>query len=123
MSDLKNINTESKFEGRTGVVVWLKSKRNVKRLMNYGLLHYVSNKMNYALVYVNTETLDKTIERLQQENEVQSVEISPLKELPITYDSVLDEMTKEIEEKKKKDKLEPFPPSSDFPSLNEGGDE
>ena len=52
MNEQKNINTESDFEDRTGLVVWLNSKRNVKRLMNFGVLHYVSNKMDYALLYV-----------------------------------------------------------------------
>lgn len=116
MDDLKNINTESKFEGRTGLIVWLKNKRNVKRLMNYGILHYVSDKMNYALVYVNTKSLEKTIERIKKEHDVKSVEKSPLKDLPITYDSVLEDMKKEIEEKKKKEKIETFKEASDFNS-------
>lgn len=118
MSDLKNINTESNFEGRTGLVVWLKSKRNVKRLMNYGILHYVSDKMNYALLYVNSKSLDKTIERLEKENDVKSVEVSNLKDLPITYDTVLDEMRKEIEDKKKEEKLDIFHSASDFNSYS-----
>lgn len=118
MSNLKNINTESNFEGRTGLVVWLKSKRNVKRLMSYGILHYFSNKMDYALLYVNSKTLEKTIDRLEKENDVKSVEISNLKDLPITYESVLDDMKKEIEDKKKKEELDIFHSASDFNSYS-----
>ncbi len=108
MKDLKNINTESTFEVRTGLIIWLKSKRNVKRLMNYGLLHYVSDKMDYALLYVETKNLDAIMERLEKENYVKAVEPSSLKDLPIKYDDVLSEMQKEIDQKKRKEKVETF---------------
>lgn len=116
MKELKNINVESDFENRTGLIVWLKSKRNVKRLMNHGLLHYVSNKMDYALLYVDTKNVERTIGKLKNENYVKSVEESPLKDLPITYDNVLSDMQKEIDDKKKQKKLETFSEYSTFDS-------
>jgi|SRR5699024_518257 len=104
MNDLKNINTESDFENRTGLIIWLHSKRNVKRLMNFGVLHYVSKKMNYAIIYVTTDNLEKILERLKNENYVKSVEVSQLRDLPISYDDVLANMKEEIEEKKREEK-------------------
>lgn len=114
MSELKNINTDSVFESRTGLIVWLKGKRNTKRLMNYGLLHYVSAKLDYALLYVDTKKLDQTIERLKKEQDVKSVEQSELKDLPITYDGVLEDMQKEIERRKEQEKIETFTETSTF---------
>lgn len=114
MTDLKNINTSSDFKHRTGLIVWLKSKRNVKRLMNHGFLHYVSNKMNYAILYVDTKNLERTIGRLKKENYVESVEHSPMKDLPIEYDEVLTKMQKEIDEKKREEKVETFTEYTDF---------
>jgi len=108
MNDLKNINTESDFENRTGLIIWLKSKRNVKRLMNFGVLHYVSKKMDYAIVYVDTKNLNQTLERLNKENYVKSVEVSQLRDLPANYDDVLEEMKKEIEENKRQEKIDAF---------------
>src|SRR5690625_4258507 len=108
MNDLKNINTESDFENRTGLIIWLKSKRNVKRLMNFGVLHYVSKKMDYAIVYVDTINLNQTLERLNKENYVKSVEVSQLRDLPANYDDVLEEMKKEIEENKRQEKIDAF---------------
>ena len=84
----KNINTAADFENRTGVIVWLNSKRHVKRLLNFGVLHYVSSKMDYALLYVDTKDIVKTIDRLKKENYVKNVEVSLLRDLPITYDNV-----------------------------------
>lgn len=101
MTEEKNINVESDFENRIGLVVWLNSKRNVKRLMNFGVLHYVSSKMDYALLYVDEKQVDRTIERLKKENYVKSVNKSLLRDLPTTYSDVLADMQKEIDEKKK----------------------
>lgn len=114
MNEQKNINTESDFENRTGLVVWLNSKRNVKRLMNFGVLHYVSSKMDYALLYVDGKNLDRTLERLNKENYVKNVEISLLRDLPSTYDDVLTEMQQEIDEKKRKKELETFSKGARF---------
>ena len=104
MNDLKNINTESDFEKRTGLIIWLHSKRNIKRLMNFGVLHYVYKKMNYAILYVTTDKVDQIIERLEKENYVKSVEISQLRDLPIHYDDVLEKLKQEIESKKREEK-------------------
>lgn len=111
---MKNINTESDFKDRTGLVVWLKSKRNIKRLMSFGVLHYVSSKMDYAILYVNADDVDEAIKRIKKENYVKSVEISHLRDLPATYDDVLETMRKEIEEKKKDKELDVFSNQMDF---------
>ena len=110
----KNINTTADFENRTGVVVWLNSKRHVKRLMNFGVLHYVSSKMDYALLYVDTKDIGRTIDRLNKENYVKKVEVSLLRDLPITYDDVITEMQKEIDDKKRKKELETFSNNDSF---------
>lgn len=108
MANDKNINIDSDFENRIGLVVWLKSKRNVKRLMNFGVLHYVSSKLDYALLYVDEKNIDRIIDHIQKENYVKRVEKSFLRDLPTTYDDVLTEMQKEIDDKKKKKDLETF---------------
>lgn len=103
MNDLKNINIESSFENRTGLVVWLKTKRNVRRLMNFGVLHYVSSKMNYAIVYIDTKKLDSIMEKMEKENYIKSIEVSLVRDLPISYDDVLPNLKHEIETEKKRE--------------------
>lgn len=100
--EMKNINVESDFKERTGLIVRVSNKRNVKRLMKFGLLHYVSSKMSYALLYVDSKNLEQTMERIRKENYVSTVEISHLKDLPIEYEGVLEKMKKEISDKKEK---------------------
>lgn len=114
MNEMKNINTASDFKGRTGLVVWVSNKRNVKRLMKFGLLHYISSKMNYALLYVDTDKKEEIMERIQKENYVSSVEESQLRDLPITYDDVLAELKEDIAKKKKKKKIDTFSNTLEF---------
>lgn len=114
MTEMKNINAESDFKDRTGLIVRVSNKRNVKRLMKYGLLHYVSRKMSYVILYVDTTDVENIMERIRKENYVSSVEKSQLKDLPITYDGVLDKLNKEIADKKKKEKIDTFSNQPDF---------
>ncbi len=116
MNEFKNINTASDFENRTGLIVWLNSKRSIKRLMNYGLLHYVSKKMDYAIIYVDEKKRDETIERLKKERFVKAVEISQLRDLPSAFDDVLTDMRSEIEEKKRQEKMDDL---ENDPTFNE----
>lgn len=112
--DMKNINTDSDFKDRTGLIVRVSNKRNIKRLMKFGVLHYTSSKMSYALLYVDTENLDQTIAKIERENYVSSVEISQLRDLPIEYEGVLDQLKKEINEKKEKKGIDIFSNRFDF---------
>lgn len=114
MTEMKNINVESDFTDRTGLIVRVSNKRNVNRLMKYGLLHYVSKKMSYVVLYVDTADVDNIMERIRKENYVSSVEKSQLKDLPITYDGVLEQLKKEIADKKKEKKIETFTNQQDF---------
>lgn len=114
MTDMKNINIDSDFKDRTGLIIRVSNKRNVKRLMKFGLLHYVSSKMSYVLLYVDTKNVEQTMERIRKENYVSSVEISHLKDLPIEYEGVLEELNKEINDEKKKRGLDTFSNRLDF---------
>ena len=52
MNDLKNINTESDFEKRTGLIIWLHSKRNIKRLMNFWcFIMFLKNELCYLVCH------------------------------------------------------------------------
>ena len=114
MTNMKNINAESDFKDRTGLIVRVSNKRNVKRLMKYGLLHYVSKKMSYVILYVDSNDVENIMERIRKENFVSSVERSHLKDLPITYEGVLDQLKQEIADKKAKKKIETFSKKKEF---------
>lgn len=113
-TNMKNINTTSEFKHRTGLIVRVSNKRNIKRLMKFGVLHYTSSKMSYALLYVDTENLEQTIAKIEKENYVSSVEVSHLRDLPIEYEGVLDQLKQEIEAKKERNGVDIFSNQFDF---------
>lgn len=84
------------FTERVSLVIYLKSNKYVNKLKHYGYLQYVSRRMNYAIMYINQESQEKTIEKIEQEHFVDSVEISPKGSLDLTYDGLLEEMQREI---------------------------
>lgn len=96
------------FNNRAGLVVWLYTPKYVNKLKRYGLVHYVSKSMNYAVVYVDKNEKEQTEQTLKKQHFVRNVENCYNCELPFTFDGVLDEVTKLAEEKKKKEEENEF---------------
>ena len=69
-------NTEFIMQKRRGIIVWVYSLKQLKTLKRYGLVHFVSRKMKYVVVYVNEEVVDETEEKLQALHFVRQVERS-----------------------------------------------
>lgn len=92
---------ETKFNDRVGLVVWLYTKKFINKLKRYGLLHYVSKKMNYAIVYVDKNEKEKTKKILEKQHFVRKVETCFNREIAYTFDGVLNKVTELGEEKKR----------------------
>ncbi|OJG76810.1 hypothetical protein RV10_GL003226 [Enterococcus pallens] len=56
--------------------MWVYSLKQLKTLKRYGLIHYVSRKMKYVVLYVNEEVLEESEEKLQALHFVRQVERS-----------------------------------------------
>lgn len=55
------------FRERVGFIVWVSDPKAARNLDKYGVLHYVSKRMNYAVLYGNADQaqeLEKTLSRL-----------------------------------------------------------
>jgi len=50
--------------GRQGIMVWFQNRRNIKQLKRYGHLIYTSNKLKYAVIYVDQDKIDSIEEKL-----------------------------------------------------------
>lgn len=74
---------------RQEIVVYLYSTRNTRQLQQYGHVQYVSRRMKYAIVYVNKQVSDRLIEEIEQIDFVKSVELSPRKEIDMSFEEVL----------------------------------
>ena len=69
-------NTEFIMQKRRGIIVWVYSLKQLKTLKRYGLVHFVSRKMKYVVLYVNEETVEEVEEKLQTLHFVRNVERS-----------------------------------------------
>ena len=56
-------NSEFEITKRRGLIVWVYSLKQLKNLKKFGLLHYVSRRMKYVVLYLNEETFEETEER------------------------------------------------------------
>lgn len=71
---------------RQGLIVWVKSLRNIKNLRKYGNLHYVSKKMKYAVIYCDKSEAENITEKLLALGFVKSVEPSLKDTLKTEFD-------------------------------------
>ncbi|MFS0953031.1 YlbG family protein, partial [Enterococcus thailandicus] len=69
-------NSEFEITKRRGLIVWVYSLKQLKNLKKFGLLHYVSRRMKYVVLYLNEETFEETEERIRKLHFVRNVERS-----------------------------------------------
>lgn len=70
---------------RQSITVWLYTLKQWKQLRKFGNIHYISQRMKYAILYVNKQGLEKTMEDLEKLNFVRSVELSHRKDIDMTF--------------------------------------
>ena len=61
---------------RQGMIVWFQHRKNIKHIRRFGHLIYVSKKMNYAVLYVDQDEVEKTREKLLKHPYVIKVDLS-----------------------------------------------
>ncbi|SDG94410.1 Uncharacterized protein YlbG, UPF0298 family [Alteribacillus persepolensis] len=64
------------FQERAGMAVWLHSVKLARQLRKYGVVHYVSKRMKYAVVYCNKSDIEQTVQSLEALPFVKKVEPS-----------------------------------------------
>lgn len=64
------------LQKRRGIIVWVYSLKQLKTLKRFGLVHYVSRKMKYVVLYVNQEAVEDTLNKLNALHFVRQVEPS-----------------------------------------------
>ena len=76
---------------RIGVAVWIKSVKQARQLRKYGLVHYVSKQMKYAVIYVDQENVDTAMSQIGNLGFVERVERSEKPFNPLEYHKVENE--------------------------------
>ncbi len=70
---------------RAGIVVWLRDYKRAKALEQHGIIHYVSRKMRYAVLYVDESQVEETIRKVVKLPYVKTAERSFRHELRTDY--------------------------------------
>lgn len=84
---------------RQGIVVWVYSLKHMKTLKRQGMIHYVSKRMKYVVLYVDRSEIDEVEKRLNGFHFVRKVERSHRPEIDMNFDHILKELSEEEKEK------------------------
>ncbi|MGY4105680.1 YlbG family protein [Ignavigranum ruoffiae] len=76
---------------RQGLIVWLYTLKHSNVLKRYGFVHYISQRLKYAVMYVDQDQTDKTIKQLEQLHFVRNVELSYQDDIDMTFADVFDQ--------------------------------
>jgi uncharacterized protein YlbG (UPF0298 family) len=87
------------FAKRIGLAVWLHHLKMARHLRRFGNVHYVSQKMRYAILYVDEKRADDTIKKLNRLNYVKRVDISKRHELKTEFQNAKRDRAKEFDYK------------------------
>ncbi|GAA0366247.1 YlbG family protein [Alkalibacterium iburiense] len=83
---------EERKSERVGIVVWLYTTKYINKLKRYGLVHYVSKKMNYAIIYVDRKDRESISHTISKQHFVRQVEDSHSCDIPKTFDGILEKV-------------------------------
>ncbi|AUJ32316.1 MAG: YlbG family protein [Liquorilactobacillus nagelii] len=80
---------EFEINKREGLIVYLYHLRNSRQLRKFGTIHYVSRKMKYVVLYINTENETEVVKKIQSLHFVKKVQLSLRPQLKTTFDDEL----------------------------------
>ncbi|RLK64051.1 DUF2129 domain-containing protein [Atopobacter sp. AH10] len=63
------------------MIVYLYTLKKINQLKRYGYIHYVSKRMKYAIMYLDSHTTAQTLSSLERLHFVRSVDVSTRKEI------------------------------------------
>ncbi|EXX85111.1 hypothetical protein BG53_09570 [Paenibacillus darwinianus] len=84
----------STFAERTGYIVWVSDLKAARNLEKYGTVHYMSRKMHYVVMYVNTERAEDTSRNIQRLPYVKRIERSYRNEIKTEYSKDMQDKTR-----------------------------
>lgn len=70
---------------RKGYIIWVSNIKAALNLDKYGTLHYISKKMQYAVLYVNADQAEEVVKCIRRIQYVKKIERSYRNEIKIEY--------------------------------------
>lgn len=75
---------------RQSLIVWLYSTKEVKQLKQYGFVHYVSERMKYAVLYVNASQAETIMKELKSLFFVRDIERSHRDDICMDFENAIE---------------------------------
>ncbi|RKN86654.1 YlbG family protein [Paenibacillus ginsengarvi] len=75
------------YPQRTGLILWVSDSRHTKQLEKFGTIHYVSKRMHYVVLYVNSDRAEEATKAIQKLSFVKKIERSYRNEIRTEYNS------------------------------------
>ena len=82
------------FRERTGLIVWVSDPKSARHLDRFGTVHYISKRMNYAVMYIYADRYEETVRQLQKQSFVRKIERSYRNEIKTEYNSNMPDKTR-----------------------------
>lgn len=92
--------------GRTAIYVFYSSYKYVRQLSRFGDLGYSSKKARYAVLYVDTATLETVVPKLMDLHFVKAVKVSEFDHLDMDFSSAFQETIQEAKNQEAKKAVE-----------------
>ncbi|HCN74571.1 DUF2129 domain-containing protein [Pseudolactococcus plantarum] len=80
------------IKGRTAMYIFYNSYKHVRQLSNYGELVYSSKKARYAMLYVDTASLDEVLPKITNLHFVHDVKVSQFDQINKDFSSAFQQI-------------------------------
>lgn len=79
---------------RTGYIVWVSDLKAARSLERFGTVHYMSRKMHYVVMYMNTERSEESVRQMGKLPYVRKIERSYRNEIKTEYSKDSEDKTR-----------------------------
>jgi len=84
---------------RQGLIVWFQHRKNIRHIKRYGNLLYVSKKMRYAVLYVNQDDIEKTMNTMLKLPFISKIDVSERPFLKTDFENAIPDKAKQYDYK------------------------
>jgi uncharacterized protein YlbG (UPF0298 family) len=79
---------------RSGLIIWVSDLKPARNLERYGVIHYMSKRMQYVVLYIHSEKEEELTKQIARLPYVKKVERSLRNEIPTDYNSNMPDKTR-----------------------------
>lgn len=79
---------------RTGFIVWVSDLKAAKGLERFGTIHYMSRKLHYVVLYMNSDKVDENLKQLHRLSFIRKIERSYRTEIKKEYSKDIEDKTR-----------------------------